>query len=157
MPSQLPWVFEIIALFQPSFLVLPITWVKKKHNSWVCVLSVTLAEHNHCGEDGAGPPESDAWLERVLRSVPQHGVREAPGVQGHLRGGLQVSAVGTYQCHWQPDCCLVGAAAFRASLGGEDHLWAGQGAAENMCHRKSPGCCRHPIEGQSHWGLPSVA
>lgn len=33
MPSQLPWVFEIIALFQPSFLVLPITWVKKKNTT----------------------------------------------------------------------------------------------------------------------------
>lgn len=37
-------------------------------------------EHNHRGEDGAGPHEPDARLECVLRSVPQHGVCEAPGV-----------------------------------------------------------------------------
>lgn len=50
----------------------------------------SFPEHNHCGEDSARPHEPDARLECLLRSVPQHGVREAAGVQGHVLCSLQV-------------------------------------------------------------------
>lgn len=50
-------------------------------------------EHNHRGEDSTRPHEPYAWLECVFRSVPQHGVCEAPGVQGHVLHSLQVG-------HW---------------------------------------------------------
>lgn len=60
------------------------------YRNLISSLCCSFPEHNHCGEDSSRPPEPDAWLECIFRSIPQHGVCEAPGVQGHLHCSLQV-------------------------------------------------------------------
>lgn len=63
-------------------------------------LFYSFLEHNHRGEDSSRPHEPNAWLECVFRSVPQHGVCKAPGIQGHVLHSLQVGHRGDADSVW---------------------------------------------------------